>query len=473
MRVLTLGTVVEGLTGRLPEAADHILTDAVLDSRMAIPGSLFVALPGEHADGHDHVAEAFRRGASVALIERDPGPDLTVVDLRSGAPERLPPLPLCLRVEKTLPALQQIARSWRSRLPVRVIGITGSVGKSTTKEIAADLLDRRYRTLRNPGNQNNEIGLPLSLLRLTEAHERAVLEMGFYVPGEIRLLCEIARPAVGVITNIGPVHLERAGTMEAIVASKAELVEALPSAPEGVAILNHDDPNVRPMAQRTSARVFTYGLNSEADLWADQIEGLGLEGVRFVLHQGRESFHLRVPMLGQHSVHTALRAAAVALAEGLGWDDILAGLQTSKTQLRLMAVRGPRGALLLDDTYNAAPASVLAALNLLGELDGRRIAVLGDMLELGAQEEAGHRLVGARAAEIADELIALGQRARWIAEEAARAGLAPARITSLTTNQEVIDLLGGQIGPGDVVLIKGSRGLHMDEIVAALGETSS
>jgi UDP-N-acetylmuramoyl-tripeptide--D-alanyl-D-alanine ligase len=473
MRALTAGVVVEALTGNMPAGADVVLTEPILDSRLAIPGSLFVALPGEHTDGHDHVAEAFQMGASVALVEREMASGLTIVDLRQGAPDRLPEPPFCLRVEKVLPALQQAAKVWRSRLPVRVIGITGSVGKSTTKEVTAELLDRRYRTLRNPGNLNNEIGLPLTLLRLTEAHERAVLEMGFYVPGEIRLLCEIARPAVGVVTNIGPVHLERAGTMEAIIAGKAELIEALPPAPEGVAILNFDDPNVLPMAGRTSARVFTYGLSAEADLWADQIESLGLEGVRFVLHHGGEAFHVRVPMLGQHSVHTALRAAAVALVEGLAWDDILGGLQTSPAQLRLVVVRGPKGALLLDDTYNAAPASVLAALNLLGELDGRRIAVLGDMLELGAQEEAGHRMVGARAAEIADELIVVGTRAHWMAEEAARAGMPAAHIASLASNQEAVDLLGGQIGSGDVVLIKGSRGMHMDEIVSALGVGTS
>jgi UDP-N-acetylmuramoyl-tripeptide--D-alanyl-D-alanine ligase len=471
--MLTSGDLVKALTGRTPEGGNLVLTDAVLDSRLAIPGALFVALPGEQTDGHDHVAEAFERGASVALVERDMPNELTFVDLRGGAPDRLPPPPLCLRVEKTLEALQQAAKAWRAGLPVRVIGITGSVGKSTTKEIAADLLERRYRTLRNPGNQNNEIGLPLSLLRLTDAHERAVLEMGFYVPGEIRLLCEIARPAVGIITNIGPVHLERAGTMDAIVAGKAELIEALPPAPEGVAILNHDDPHVLPMADRTAARVFTYGLSGSADLWADQIEGLGLEGVRFVLHHGGETFHVRVPMLGQHSVHTALRAAALGLVEGMGWDEILAGLRTSQSQLRLVAVRGPQGSLLLDDTYNAAPASVLAALNLLGDLDGRRIAVLGDMLELGAQEEPGHRLVGARAAEIADELITVGSRARWIAEEAARAGMASGHIAVLDTNQAATEWLAAHIASGDVVLIKGSRGMQMDEIVTALGEPSS
>jgi UDP-N-acetylmuramoyl-tripeptide--D-alanyl-D-alanine ligase len=473
MRRLTTATVLKALTGRVPAGAEVMLTDAVVDSRAATPGAMFIALPGERTDGHEHVADAFRNGASVALVERAMPEGLAVVDLRAGPPAELPAPPFCLRVASVLPALQKVAGAWRAEMPVRVIGITGSVGKSTTKEVTADLLERRYKTLRNPGNLNNEIGLPLSLLRLTDEHERAVLEMGFYVPGEIRLLCEIARPSVGVITNIGPVHLERAGTMEAIVGGKAELVEALPPAPEGVAILNYDDPNVLPMAERTSARVFTYGLQHEADLWADEIEGLGLEGVRFVLHHRQETFHVRVPMLGQHSVHTALRAAAVGLAEGLRWEEIVGGLQTSQTQLRLVAVRGPKGALLLDDTYNAAPESVLAALNLLGELEGRRIAVLGDMLELGAQEERGHRMVGARAAEIADELVAVGQRARWMAEEASRAGMPASRITLLESSQEAVRLLGDRIGPGDVVLIKGSRGMHMDEIVAALGETST
>lgn len=473
MQKLTLAAVVEALTGSPAGAPALVLTDAVLDSREAKAGALFVALPGEKTDGHEHVADAFARGASLGLVSRDLPAGLAVVDLRRGAPETFPTPPFCLRVPDVLVALQTIGRFWRSKMPVRVIGITGSVGKSTTKEVTAELLERRYRTLRNPGNLNNEIGLPLTLLRLTDAHERAVLEMGFYVPGEIRLLCDLARPAVGVITNIGPVHLERAGTMEAIVAGKAELVQALPAAPEGVAILNYDDPNVLPMAGLTSARVMTYGLQPEADLWADQIEGLGLEGVRFVMHHGREAFHVRVPMLGQHSVHTALRAAAVGLAEGLAWDEIVAGLQTTRTQLRLVAVRGPRGALLLDDTYNAAPESVLAALNLLGELEGRRIAVLGDMLELGSQEEAGHRLVGARVAVIADELIAVGDRARWMAEEALRAGMRSTKVTSIESSEAAVQVLRDRIGAGDVVLIKGSRGMHMDQIVSALGERAS
>jgi UDP-N-acetylmuramoyl-tripeptide--D-alanyl-D-alanine ligase len=278
---------------------------------------------------------------------------------------------------------------------------------------------------------------------------------------------------VGVITNVGPVHLERAGSMEAIVAGKAELVEALPPAPDGVAILNFDDERVRAMAGRTQARVFFYGLSAQADLWADEIVGLGLDGVRFVLHHGREHEHIRVPMLGQHSVHTALRAAAVGLIEGLSWEEILAGLQSTHSQLRLVAVPGPGGSILLDDTYNAAPESTIAALNLLAELEGRRMAVLGDMLELGAYEEAGHRMVGARAASVVDEVVTVGQRARWIAEEAVKAGLPASHVTHFEDLTPAIEALRTRVGRGDVVLIKGSRGMRMDLIVDSLAEGTS
>ncbi|HEX9680354.1 MAG TPA: cyanophycin synthetase, partial [Anaerolineales bacterium] len=208
--------------------------------------------------------------------------------------------------------------------------------------------------------------------------------------------------------------------------------------------------------------------SDQAELRASDVEGLGLDGVRFVMHYRGEAIHMRVPLLGRHSVHTALRAAAVGLAEGLTWQEVAGGLQNPQAQLRLVAVWGPQGALLLDDTYNAAPASVIAALNLLSELEGRKVAVLGDMLELGDFEERGHRMVGARAAEVAEELVTVGDRARWIADEAIRAGLAEARVRVLPDSQAAIEYLRGRIGRSDVVLVKGSRGMQMDQIVAAL-----
>lgn len=473
--MLTLADIFEALTGVRPGTATQVITEACIDSRQVIPGALFVALPGERVDGHEFINEAFERGAHIALIQQDLSARFRLVDLRNvvaTADLQLPEIPFCLLVENSLLALQQVARFWRRKLNLRVIGITGSVGKSTTKEVVAEVLGQRYRTLKNPGNLNNEIGLPLTLLRLGEGHEVAVLEMGFYVPGEIAFLCNLAMPQVGIVTNVGTVHAERAGSQEAIARGKAELVQALPPAPEGTAILNYDDPWVRGMAEETRARVFFYGLDPQADLWADQVEGLGLEGIRFRLHYQGESLYLRVPMIGRHSVHTALRAAAAGLVEGLSWQEIVSGLRLGHTQLRLVAVRTESGALILDDTYNASPESTLAALNLLEELEGYKVAVLGDMLELGPYERQGHELVGVRAAEVADELVTVGERARLIADAAQRAGLEARAITVLEDSQQAIEYLRNRLKEGDVVLIKGSRGMRMERIVAALEYTA-
>jgi UDP-N-acetylmuramoyl-tripeptide--D-alanyl-D-alanine ligase len=466
--MLILADVLEALTGFRLERASQVITEASIDSRQVIPGSLFVALKGERVDGHEFVGAAFERGANLALVQQVPPGGERLLDLRSGfQPEAaIPEMPFCLLVPDSLAALQQIARYWRRRLNLRVIGITGSVGKSTTKELVAEVLEQRFRTLKNPGNMNNEIGLPVSMLRLSTGHQAAVLEMGFYVPGEIAFLCDLALPQVGVVTNVGTVHAERAGSQAEIARGKAELVQSLP--PDGVAILNYDDPWVRDMAGKTSARVFYYGLDPQAELWADQVVGLGLDGIRFRLHYHDETLHLRVPLIGRHSVHTVLRAAAVGLAEGLTWQEIVNGLRTGHAQLRLVAVRTQNGALLLDDTYNASPESTLAALNLLEELGGRKVAVLGDMLELGPYEIRGHEMVGVRAAEVLDELVTVGDLAFIIAGAALRAGLNPGSVIQLESVQEAIDYLKPRLSKDDVALIKGSRGMRMDRIVAAL-----
>jgi UDP-N-acetylmuramoyl-tripeptide--D-alanyl-D-alanine ligase len=340
--MLTLADVIEALTGKKIQSPSLFISEATIDSRQAIPASMFVALAGEKTDGHDYVEQAFQRGAHLALVQKDLSVQFNTLDLRAGElPEELsiPDEPFCLLVDDSLKALQKIAYFWRRKLNLRVIGITGSVGKSTTKELVAEVLSQRYHTFKNPGNLNNEIGLPLSLLKLGPGHECAVLEMGFYVPGEIAFLCDLAQPQVGVITNIGTVHAERAGSQEVIAAGKAELIQSLPRSPYGVAILNYDDPWVRPMADMTKANVLYYGLDPRASLWADQVDGLGLEGIRFRLHFKKETLHLRVPLIGRHSVHTVLRAAAVGLVEGLAWQEIILGLQWGRSQLRLVAVR--------------------------------------------------------------------------------------------------------------------------------------
>lgn len=474
---IRLSDVISALSGTpLSEGAAASvpsLSAVGIDSRNVQPGSLFVALPGEHTDGHSFVGHAFSRGAAAALVARPVDGPWATLDLRQQGtqlPEALD-RPLCLLVDSTLDALQQVAAWWRSQFPVQVVGITGSVGKTTTKEITAAVLRQRFVTLKSEGNLNNEIGLPLTLLQLDNSHQRAVLEMGMYALGEIAHLCRIAQPRIGVITNVGPVHLERLGTIERVAQAKAELVEALPA--DGVALLNADEPLVAAMRGLTQARVFTYGLTRDSDLWADEIVGEGMDGIRFRFHYQGETVHVKVPLLGRHSVHTALRAAAVGLVEGLNWEEIVTGLQDVGAQLRLVVVRGINGATLLDDTYNASPASMLAALNLLEDMvvgDGRRVAVLGDMMELGSQEEEGHRLVGARAADVADFLLTVGQRARWTAHEARAAGQPAGSVRAVESAAEAIAVLRSVIGPGDVVLVKGSRAAHMDDVVAALAQ---
>jgi len=470
--MLTLADALEAITTFRPQAAT-VITEAVIDSRQTIPGSLFVAIPGDKVDGHDFVEEAFRRGASFALTQRDVDASLRTFDLRTvtSTDSYLGvdfSIPLCLRVDNTIAALQQIARFWRRKLDIRMVGITGSVGKSTTKEIVAEVLSTRYHTLKSPGNMNNEIGLPLSMTRLSPGYQHAVMEMGFYVPGEIAFLCDIALPQVGVVTNVGTVHAERAGSQEAIARGKAELVQALPPAPKGVAILNFDDPWVRKMEEKTKARVFFYGLSSEAHLWADRIEGLGLDGIRFRIHYQGETLTVKIPLIGRHSVHTALRAAAVGLTEGMNWQEILEGLNQGHTQLRLSAVRSENGALLLDDTYNASPESMLSALNLLDELDGRKVAVLGDMLELGPYERGGHEMVGLRAAQVANVLLTLGERAHMIAGAARRTTGKRKIIIEFDDVEPLVEWLSSNLTKDDVVLIKGSHGLHMDRIISSL-----
>jgi UDP-N-acetylmuramoyl-tripeptide--D-alanyl-D-alanine ligase len=301
--------------------------------------------------------------------------------------------------------------------------------------------------------------------------------MGMYDLGEIAQLAEISQPQVGVVTNVGPSHLERLGTMERIAQAKTELPRALPPAGQGgVAILNEDDPLVKAMAGETQARVFTYGLSQEADIWADEIESEGLEGIRFRLHHRQESIHARLPMLGRHSVHTALRAAAVGLVEGLSWGEIVAGMRDQSAQLRLVAVPGPGGSTILDDTYNSSPASCVAALTLLKELagreqGGRKIAVLGDMYELGAYKEEAHKLVGRRAGDVVDLLVTVGQLGQIIGKEAVKAGMPSESVHIVDTNADAIEALLSLMGDAsgnDVILIKGSRGLAMEEIVTAL-----
>ncbi len=468
MKTLTLGDLIEGMGGWHPEGM-AMPVHPIIDSRKTAEGAVFFAFQGEQVDGHDYVEDALARGAVAAVVERDVRASVPVLDL-TPQPSVVSAPPIIVRVPDVLQALQKAATWWRQVINPRVIGVTGSVGKSTTKEVVAKVLERRYQVRRSIGTQNNEIGLPLTILSLDSACERLVVEMGMYVRGDIRALVQIARPDVGIITNVEPVHVERAGSLDEITLGKRELIEDLPAAPEGVAILNYDDERVRMMSVHTQARVFTYGLSPDADLWADDVEGLGLDGIRLRLHHQDDVIYVKVPLLGRHSAHTVLRAAAAGLVEGLDWQDIVEGLRAPGPQLRLVTVRGPDNALILDDTYNSSPPSALAALNLLNDLPGRKVAVLGDMLELGDYEEEGHLKVGCRAADVVSELIAVGSLRKIIAHGAEICGLPTDRIHTVADSPAAVKVLLDILQPKDVVLVKGSRGMKMEAIVAAVTE---
>lgn len=466
--MLTFQHVLKALLGGAVGGLDFKLPEAFIDSRAVSEGSLFFALRGERTDGHLYVDDAFARGASLAILEHPIESAYPIVELNAAElqfPERPP---FSLLTDNVVAALQKLAAYWRAQFDIKVIGITGSVGKSSTKELTANVLSKRLVTLKNPGNMNNEIGMPLSLLSLNAEHEVAVLEMGFYVPGEIKLLCEIARPQIGIVTNIGTVHAERAGSIEAIAEGKSELVQALPPAPEGVAILNYDDERVLAMAAKTSARVFTYGLCPQADLWADQVESMGLEGIRCRIHYQGEDFYVTAPLIGRHSVYTMLRSAAAALSLGFSWEWIFYALKTSNLQLRIATTKTASGALLIDDTYNASPDSTLAALNLLEDLTGRKVAVLGDMLELGQYEEDGHQRVGIRAAQVADEIVLVGQRSLQTQAAALESGFAPNHIHWFADATSAARYLRETLKEKDIALVKGSHAMRMDLIVASL-----
>ena len=472
--MITLKNIIFSLCGYEGNIPDIAITAAAIDSRVVIPGSLFIALPGERVDGHSFVAQAFQMGALIALVEKDFSGQFPILDLRSSINiKKIVNLsvPLCLHVDNSLKAMQKIAHYWRRKLLVRVIAITGSVGKSSTKELVAEVLSQKYTTFKNPGNYNNEIGLPLTILNTGAGYQRIVLEMGFYQPGEINFLCDIAQPNIGILTNVGTVHAERAGSQIEIAKGKAELVQALPDDPGGIAILNYDDPLVRAMAEKTRAKVLTYGLDPRADLWADQIQSKGLNGLSFNLHYDGKEIELKTPLLGKHSVMTALRAVAAGWVDDMSMDEIARGLLSGYSQLRMRIVKTDSGALILDDTYNATPESTMAALDILAEMNGTKIAVLGDMLELGSYEVEGHQQVGRYAAGIIDMLIAVGSLGKIIAEAARAEGIPAANVVYRANAKQAATTLLPFLKEGVSVLVKGSHGIRMDKIAAILEES--
>jgi UDP-N-acetylmuramoyl-tripeptide--D-alanyl-D-alanine ligase len=429
---------------------------AAIDSREVEPGMLFVALRGEHADGHRFVGEAFRRGAGAALISADvAGSDLT----EAGA--------VLIRATDTLRGLQRLGRELRDRRPLRVVGITGSVGKTSTKEMTAFVLAERFETARSPENWNTEIGIPLVLVNLPAAASVAVLELAMRGPGQIRELVEIAHPQIGVVTAIGESHMDFFETREQLAAAKGELIAGLP--PDGVAVLNADDPLALSLADRGPARVMTFGFG-EADAAARDVRMQPGEGSTFVLWVGGDEAPVALAVPGRHAIRNALAAAAVGSALGVPAAEIARGLGRARAMAKRLEVLRLGEAVVINDVYNSSPRSMEAALDVMDEFAGRpRIAVLGDMRELGALSMGAHRRVGREVARRGiDVLIAFGPLAADLAGAAGEAGLP--RIVHTLDPGEALDALRREIRPGAVVLVKGSRALAMEQIVDGLGQ---
>ncbi len=422
------------------------------DSRHLVPGELFIALSGEHFDGHDYVASALARGACAAIVEADRAEVLADV----GGP--------LLVVESALEALGQIAAHYRRRFELPVIGITGSSGKTTTKDMVAAVLSKRYHVLKTVGTENNEIGVPKTLLQLTPEHEAVVLELAARKEGDIRYLCSIAQPTLGALLNIGTAHLEFFGSVEGVAKAKGELLEYLDES--SIALINADDRVVCQGVQRTKGRLLTFGFQCESKFRG---EGLILDQKgcgHFLLH----NFPIDLQIPGKHNAYNALAAAAIGLELGVDPGQIQEALCSFRPAPRRSEVTHKNGVTLINDSYNANPSSMRAALDMLSAMKstgGRKVALLGDMLELGEQSPQLHADVGRQAAEVVDILLAIGSHSQHIAEAAQASGLT--QVHRFVDKEQAVSYLTSELKTGDIFIAKASRGMRLWEVVEQLG----
>ena len=446
----TPGEVLEATKGQLISPAITEFFEGVsTDTRTLRPGSLFVALSGERFDGHAFIPEAIRKGATGLVVSCRPAAVLPGITI--------------FLVPDTRTAYQDLARFHRCRFILPVIAITGSNGKTSTKDMIAAVLSTRLKVLKTEANFNNEIGLSQTLLKITAAHQAVVVEMGMRGLGEIAGLAAIALPTVGVVTNVGETHLERLGSIDNIAAAKAELIEALDG--EGVAVLNGDDVNVRAMRGKTTARIVLFGLAAECAVKAVNLKQ-SPQGAAFDCVTGTLSFPVVLPMPGIHNMYNALAAIAVGLELGLEPQDIVRGLAQYEPGKMRLDIRRYGDITVIDDTYNASPLSMAAAIDVLASVaKGRKLAAIGDMLELGTASWEAHAKVGRHLAAIGVEVVlTIGEMAR-VAGEAAKQQGVPVVIACPDHDSAISDLRR-LLQPGDTLLLKGSRGMTMEKLLA-------
>lgn len=458
---LPFNTALEIVEGRVRGPMPDLLPEISIDTRTLLPGQIYLALVGKRLDGHDFVREALQKGAAGAIISRE-----TVA--ATDWPDRV-----FVQVGNTLAALQRLAASVRRRWGRPLIGITGSMGKTTTRTFVSALLAQHFQVLESPGNLNNEIGVPLSLLRIQEEHQLAVLELGMNHRGEIAQLGRICGPDAALLTNIAPVHLEFFSGLEEIAEAKGEILQSL--RPDGRLFFNADDEHLRQLASRFGGERIPFGIESECPFRISSFRLESLHRMRFHLEAPGRSYAASVPFAGKHFLYHIAAAVAVAQTFGVRPEQIQRGLE----RLRPMSMRGRVFQLkkegepltVWDDSYNSSPKAVESLLETLRHLPGhqRRILALGEMLELGGASREYHHQAGLAAAQTGiDLLVTVGEQARYLREGALQGGLSAEKTAHFADSGEAADFLAAHVQGGDLIVVKGSRGTHMEEVVRRL-----
>lgn len=452
MNKLSLAEIVQVTGAETNSDAEIFFDDIITDSRKITSGGLFIAIKGENFNGEDFAEDALKKGAAAVLVSK------TAQNISGG---------VVLKVDDTLTAYRQIAGAWRNRFDIPVVAITGSNGKTTTKDLTAAALNEIGHVQKTSANFNNEVGVPMTLLGLNENHRAAVVEIGMRGLGQIETLAKVVRPTIGIVTNVSETHIELLGSIENIARAKGELVEAIQSG--GTIILNADNIHTAGMKNLAGAdvNVVTYGLDNPADVTAKNIL-IGRMSTEFTLTYGGKDFDFEIPMLGRHNVSNALGAIAAGLTVGLTIEEIQRGISSlTTTKMRFEVIRRD-GLTIINDAYNASPASMRVAIRTASEVYvGRRIAVLGDMLELGDISEVVHREIGAELVENKfDTLITLGELGKFIAAGARDAGLK--NVYTFDTHEDAAKKILEIVRDGDTILFKASHVMHMEKIIGLI-----
>lgn len=448
MAMFSLQEILDATKGTAINCSDMNFVDVITDTRKTVKNSLFIAIKGERFDGHDFVVQAIKSGATAVVVEHEvPG----------GYPQII--------VEDTLKALQDIARFHRRRFEIPVIAITGSSGKTTTKELVYTVLESKFNTLKTDKNYNNEIGVPLTLLQLNDEHEACVIEMGMRGFGQIAELANIAEPTIAVITNVGTSHIELLGSMEGIAKAKAELVEAIGE--DGYVVLNEDDHLVHDMMNKTNAKIMTYGLKQGAITTGFNIRYKS-DGIKFNCRCYDTMFSVFLPMIGIHNVYDSLAAIAVGRILGISVNKMSKALGDFKGIPLRQEIINLGEFVIVNDTYNANPSSMEQSIKAIGQLQGKRkVAILGDMLELGTYSQEKHYQIGELLAkENYDMVLLYGSESRFIGEGAKENGVKI--VKHFDTHEEIVDFYYKNREKGDTIILKGSRGMTMEKVAEGL-----